>query len=55
MKGRDVMAFMDDTSVGTETEVEHLKALESILDILLAANVRLKFATCRFGVRSAEI
>ncbi len=22
-KGRDVMAFMDDTSVGTETEVEH--------------------------------
>eukprot|EP00171_Calliarthron_tuberculosum_P000048 IDg48t1 len=38
-KGRDVMAFVDDTSVGTETEEEHLKSLESILDTLLKFNV----------------
>lgn len=33
-KGRDVMAFMDDTSVGTATEEEHLEPLAAILDIL---------------------
>eukprot|EP00171_Calliarthron_tuberculosum_P022965 IDg22965t1 len=54
-KGRDVMAFVDDTSVGTETEEEHLKSLESILDTLLKFNVRLKLSKCNFGVRSVEV
>lgn len=54
-KGRDVLAFMDDTSIGTETEEEHLKSLESLLETLLRAGVRLKLSKCSFGVRSAEV
>ncbi len=49
------MAFIDDTSVGTETEEEHLKSLEAILGILLSSNVRLKLSKCQFGVRCAEV
>lgn len=54
-KGCDVLAFVDDTSVGTETEEEHLKSLESILDMLLKFNVRLKLSKCHLGVRSVEV
>lgn len=54
-KGRDVLAFMDDTSAGTETEEEHLTALESLFDTLLRAGVRLKLSKCHFVVRSVEI
>ena len=54
-KGRDIFAFMDDTSVGTETEEEHLRSLETLLDTLLQSGVRLKLSKCSFGVRSAEI
>ena len=46
---------MDDTSVGTETEEQHLSSLESLLDTLLHAGIRLKLSKCRFGVRSTEI
>ena len=54
-KGQDVFAFMDDTSVGTETEEQHLSSLESLLDTLLQAGIRLKLSKCNFGVRKAEI
>ena len=54
-KRKDVLAFMNDTSVGTATDDEHLASLVSILDILLAAGVRLKLSKCAFGVRSTEI
>ena len=54
-KGHDVFAFMDDTSVGTDTEEEHLSSLESLIDTLLQAGVRLKLSKCSFGVRSTEI
>ena len=54
-KGHDVLAYMDDTSAGTETEEEHLVALESLFDTLLRAGVRLKLSKCRFGVQSVEI
>ncbi len=54
-KGKDAMAFIDDTSVGTESEEEHLQSLGEILSLFLAANVRLKFSKCQFGVRSAEV
>lgn len=54
-KRRGVMYIMDDTIVDTETEHAHSKALESILDILIAVIVTLKLAKCRFGVRSTEI
>ena len=54
-KEQDVFAFMDDTSVGTETEEENLSSLESLLDTLLQAGVRLKLSKCSFGLRSTEI
>ena len=54
-KGRDVIAFMDDTSVGTETEEEHLRSLETLHDTLLQCGERLKLSKCAFRVRSAEI
>lgn len=54
-KGQDVLAFMDDTSVGTETEEQYLLSLSSLLDTLLHAEVRLTLSKCKFGVRSAEI
>ncbi len=54
-KGRDVMSFIDDVSVGTEKAEEHLASLQSLLDILLAANARLKLSKCQFGKRSAEV
>lgn len=54
-KGRDVLAFMDDTSVGTATEKEHLESLNTLLDTLLRAGIRLKLSKCSFGVRSAEV
>lgn len=54
-KGRDVLALMDDTSIGTSSEEEHIKSLAAILDLLYKAGVRLKLSKCAFGVRSAEI
>ena len=54
-KGRDVLAFMDDTSLGTETENEHLKSLAFVLDLLYENGVRLKLSKCEFGVLRAEI
>ena len=54
-KGHDVLAYMDDTSAGTETEEQHLVALESLFDTFLRAGVRLKLSNCSFGVRSVEI
>lgn len=54
-KGRDVQAFMDDISIGTATEDEHLESLASALDLLYTAGVRLKLSKCEFGVRRAEI
>lgn len=54
-KGRDVLVFIDDTSIGTETEEKHLESLESVLDLLFGCGVRLKLSKCEFGVRRAEI
>ncbi len=39
-KGKDVMAFIDDTSVGTESEEEHLRYVGHILDVLVSSNAR---------------
>lgn len=41
-KGKDVMSFMDDASVGTESEDEHLVSLAAVLDAFISAGVRLK-------------
>ncbi len=49
------MAFIDDTSVGTDSEDEHLQSLGEILSLLLAANVRLKLLKWQLGVRCAEV
>lgn len=38
-KGLEVLAFIVDASTGTETEAEHLGALQSLLDTLLRASV----------------
>ncbi len=54
-KGRDVMAFMDDTSVGIESEEEYLESLKSILEALPEANMRLRLSKCRFRVHNAEV
>lgn len=54
-KGRDVLAFMDDTSIGTANEDEHLESLATVLDLLFEAGVRLKLSKCKFGFREAEI
>ena len=54
-KGRDVWAFMDDVSLGTESAEDHLGSLESVLRRFLDAGARLKFSKCQFGVRAAEI
>ena len=54
-KSRDVLAFMDDTSIGTATENKHLKSLAFVLDLLYENGVRLKLSKCEFGVRRAEI
>ena len=54
-KGKDVLAFMDDMSVGTSNEEEHLESLSTVLDLLFGAGVRLKLSKCILGVRPAEI
>lgn len=55
MKGTDVMAFMDDVSLGTAGEEEHLDKLEALLDKLYASGARLKLSKCKFGSRSVEV
>eukprot|EP00171_Calliarthron_tuberculosum_P002219 IDg2219t1 len=54
-KGRDVLSYVDDTSVGTETEEDHLLSLEGILTLLYESGVRLKLSKCTFGVREVEV
>lgn len=54
-KGQEVLAFMEDTSVGTANDGSHLIALTGVLDLLYDAGVRLKLSKCAFGVRRAEI
>ena len=54
-KGKDLLAFMDDMSLGTEDEDSHIVALESLLRCLHQNDVRLSLSKCQFGVRSAEI
>ena len=54
-KGQDVLSYVDDTSIGTETEEEHLKSLNEILTILYENGVRLKLSKCSFGVREVEV
>ena len=48
-KGRDVWAFMDDISMGTQTAEAHLLCLESVLDTFIAAGARLCSAKCLSG------
>ena len=48
-KGRDVWAFMDDISMGTQTAEAHLLCLKSVLDTFIAAGARLKLSKCAFG------
>ena len=54
-KGRDVWAFIDDVSLGTESAEAHLESVEYMLRRFLEAVGRLKFSQCQFGVRTAEI
>lgn len=54
-KGRDVLVFMDDTSIGIDTEEGYLESLASVLDLLYKSDVGLNLSKCDFGVRIAEI
>ena len=54
-KGKELLAFIDDTSIGAETVDEHLESLTTILDLLLSAGIKLKLSKCAFGVRTTEI
>lgn len=48
------MAFVDDMSVVSETEEEHLKSLDTLFETLLKLNVHLKLSKCHFGVRKCR-
>lgn len=54
-KWRDVLAFMDDVSLGTEEKEEHLEKFDTLLTDLYNSVVRLELIKCRFGVGSVEI
>lgn len=54
-RGKEVLAFTDDTSVGTLTEEDHLEALADVLDLIFNVGVRLKLSKCAFGVHRAKI
>lgn len=54
-KGKDVLAFMDDTSIGMATEDDHLESLAFVLDLRYENGVRLELSKCEFEVRRAEI
>ena len=54
-KGRDVWAFMDDVSLGTESAEAHPESMEYVLRRFFDAGARLKFSKCQFDVRTAKI
>lgn len=54
-KGKDVLTFLDDENIGIETEEEHLKSLDEVLNELHEAGVRQKLSKCRFGVRQVKV
>ena len=50
-----MLQYVDDTSVGAETEEEYMKSVNEILQILYENEVRLKHSKCYFGVREVEV
>ena len=55
LKGRNVWASMDDGTIGSEDEEQHIRDVDEVLSLLKEANVKLKFTKCSFGHRTAEI
>jgi transposase InsO family protein len=51
----DVRGFLDDLTLGTMTEVEHIMAVEKLLKRLLEHGLRLNLDKCEFGVRKATV
>lgn len=54
-KGKDALAFLDDTSIGTKMEEKQFHSLGYILDNLLKVGGRIKLSKFPFGVRKANI
>jgi transposase InsO family protein len=52
---KDVAAYQDDVSVGTETPGEHVDSLDVVLGRLVRKGLRLKLAKCSFGRESVEV
>ena len=55
LKGRSVWAFMDDGTIGSEDEEQHIRDVDEVLSLVKEANMKLKFTKCSFGHRTAEI
>lgn len=49
-----ILAILDETSVGTNTESEPPESLTVVLDTSVQANVTLKISQCGFGILAAE-
>jgi transposase InsO family protein len=54
LRGKEVLAYMDDILCGTRDEREHIMLVAMILDRFLDAGARLQLSKCRFGVRDVE-
>lgn len=52
--GKDVMAYVDNTSICTVAKIEHLTSLYNIFTILRNDGAKLKLSECQFGRKEAE-
>ena len=55
MKGNTAEGYMDDISVGTNDELEHIAEVSKLLHRLLDANMRVKWSKCAFGKQEVEV
>lgn len=55
MKGKNVYAFVDDVSLGTDKEEDHLMKHKNLFKIFQNSDIRLKLSKRRFGVREVDI
>ena len=54
-KGKDVFAFIENTSIGTAAEDENLESVVFVLNLLSESSVRLKLSKCDVGARGTKI
>jgi Reverse transcriptase (RNA-dependent DNA polymerase) len=55
LRGKEVLAYMDDILCGTGDERDYIMLVTMILDRFLDAGARLQLSKCRFGFRDVEV